>query len=204
MSASIWSMRSDGSRERPVTRLVVGRSDVPASVSPGGSALALTRKTYAEIDERGRAPNTAAVWVVRPDGSDARRLADRSADPAFSPDGERIAFASDRDENGELSYGDRVFFANELYVMHADGSDRRRLTRTRELNERQASWLPGGARIAYQRGKAIDNAEGTVVMQVNADGTCPQPILADPRLRAWHAAPSWRPRPARAARGLRC
>jgi hypothetical protein len=40
---------------------------------------------------------------MRPDGSDARKLAGRSEDPALSPDGRRIAFASDRDENGSLN-----------------------------------------------------------------------------------------------------
>jgi Tol biopolymer transport system component len=204
-SASIWSMRSDGSQERRVTRLIAGRSDVPESFSPDGSALALTRTTNVTIDERGRMANTAEVWVMRPDGSHARRLADRSADPAFSPDGERIAFASDRDQNGELSYGDLVRFANELYVMRADGSNQLRLTRTEALNELQPSWLPGGARIAYQRGQVIDNAEGTVIMQANADGTCARTILADPRLRTWYAAPVSRPRSARAGdRALRC
>jgi Tol biopolymer transport system component len=204
-SASIWSTRPDGSDERQMTRLVTGRSDLPESFSPDGATLAVTRADFVEIDQEGRAANTAEVWVMRPDGSNARRLADRSADPAFSPDGGRIAFASDRAGNGELSYGDRVFYANELYVMDADGSNQRRLTRTKHLNELQPSWLPSGARIAYQRGKAFDNAEGTVVMQMNADGTCARRILADPRLDTWHAAPAWRPVEARAEDdALRC
>jgi Tol biopolymer transport system component len=142
---------------------------------------------------------------MRPDGSDARRLADRTSDPAFSPDGRRIAVAGDRDENGELSYGERVSFANELYIMNADGSHRRRLTSTKNLNELQPSWLPSGTRIAYQRGKAFDNAEGTVLMQINADGRCPRPLLADPGLDTWYAAPAWRPGEARAGdNALRC
>jgi Tol biopolymer transport system component len=193
-TASIWTMRPDGSARRPVTPLVNGRSDLPGSFSPEGATLAFTRATFALPDQEGRVSNTAEVWAMRPDGSDARKLAERSAGPAFSPDGRRIAFVSDRDENGELAYGDRVFAANELYVMDADGSGPRRLSRTRALNERQPSWLPTGPRIAYQRGEAVDNAEGTVVMQVNADGTCATPILADPRLDTWYAAPAWRPR----------
>ena len=204
-SASIWSMRPDGSGRRQVTPDVDGRSEIPESFSPDGGLIAVTRATFAESDAEGRAPNTAEVRALRPDGSSSRRLADRGADPAFSPDGRRIAFASDRDENGELSYGDRVFFANELYVMDADGSDPRRLTRTSGLNELQPSWLPSGARIAYQRGRAFAKAEGTVLMQANADGTCARAILADPGLDPWYAAPVWRPRQARTGdAALRC
>jgi hypothetical protein len=55
---------------------------------------------------------------------------------------------SDRDETGQLSYGDRSFFANELYVMDADGGHPVRLTRTKQLNESSPSWSPDGRVIA--------------------------------------------------------
>ena len=53
------------------------------------------------------------------DGSEQTRLTDNDGDdesPSWSPDGEKIAFASDRD--GPV----------EIYVMDADGSDVTRLT----------------------------------------------------------------------------
>ena len=59
------------------------------------------------------------ICVVHSDGAGFRRLTDTSGDdtmPAFSPDGSRIAFVSERDGN------------KEIYVMHADGSNQRRLT----------------------------------------------------------------------------
>jgi Tol biopolymer transport system component len=200
-TATIWSMRPDGSNQRRVTDVVAGRSDIPGSFSPDGGTLAFSRGAFPQADDDGRIPNSRDVWGMRPDGSGAHRLAERAADPTFSPDGDQLAFASDRDENGELSYGDRVFFANELYSMNPDGSSPRRLTRTRALNEAQPSWLPSGTRIAYQRGRVIGNAQGTVVLQANSDGTCPTPILADSRLRRWYAAPSWRPAEARRGAG---
>jgi Tol biopolymer transport system component len=203
--AWIWSMRPDGSDRREITAPVRGRYEIPGSFSPDGTTLALTRGTYVELDEHRREHNTREVWVMRPDGSDARKLAERSEDPAFSPDGRRIAYASDRDENGSLGYGDKAVFANELYVMGADGSRPRRLTRTPGLNELQPSWLPSGARIAYQRGKQYQNAEYTSVMQANADGSCPQRILAGRPRGPWYAAPAWRPGDARGGdRALRC
>jgi Tol biopolymer transport system component len=204
-TATIWSMRPDGSDQRRVTDVVPGRSDIPGSFSPNGGTLAFSRGSFRHADDDGRVPNSRDVWEMRPDGSGAHRLAERAADPSFSPDGGQIAFASDRDENGELSYGDRAFFANELYSMNPDGSSPRRLTRTRDLNEGQPSWPPSGKRIAYQRGRVIANAQGTIVLQANPDGTCPTPILADSRLRRWYAAPAWRPGEAgRGAEALTC
>ncbi len=61
------------------------------------------------------------VFVIGADGSDRRRLTSGPAvneDPAWSPDGTRIAFQSTRDGNFEI------------YVMDADGSDPINLTRS--------------------------------------------------------------------------
>jgi Tol biopolymer transport system component len=200
-TSSIWSMRPDGSDQSRVTDVVAGRSEIPGSFSPGGGTLAFTRVTMEPLGEQGRVQNGREVWAMAPDGSGARRLAERAADPAFAPDGRRIAFASDRDENGELSYGDRTFSANELYVMTADGSSPRRLTRTRGLDEARPSWLPSGERIAYERGRVTGNARGVVVMEANGDGSCSRPIIRDRRLHTWHAAPAWRPGDARRGDG---
>jgi Tol biopolymer transport system component len=191
-------MRPDGSDLRPITPLVQGRYDIPGSVSPAG-IVAFTRGTYVDPDDTGREKNTNEIWLTGPDGDGTRKIAERSQDPAFSSDGRRIAFSSDRDENGSLSYGDRTFFASELYVMASDGSEPQRLTRTRSLNERQPSWLPSGKRLAYQRGQTYQNAEATLVMQANPDGTCARAVFPNPGpdRRPWYAAPEWRPGDAR-------
>jgi Tol biopolymer transport system component len=52
------------------------------------------------------------------DGSGQRRLTQRGAQPLWSPDGRRIAFVSKRDGNAEI------------YVMNADGSVQRNMTRS--------------------------------------------------------------------------
>jgi Tol biopolymer transport system component len=57
-------------------------------------------------------------------------------DPAWSPDGTRIAFNSFRDNN------------NEIYTMSSDGKDVQRLTYT-EWAEAEPSWSPDGKQIAY-------------------------------------------------------
>jgi TolB protein len=198
--AWIWSMRPDGSDQREVTAPVAGRIESPGSFSPDGAWLAFTRGRDNELDQAsGPSRTSQAVWAMRYDGSDAHKLTGRAQDPAFSPDGRRIIFASDRDQNGWLNYGDRMFFASELYVMNADGSRPRRLTRTRALNERAPSWMPSGSQIAYQRGKQYQNSESFRVLRANADGSCARTVAAGPGRAGWpwYTAPAWRPGNAR-------
>jgi Tol biopolymer transport system component len=199
-TSSLWLMTASGSRPRRLLRSSEGQQDLPGVWSPDGSLLAFTRSWY----DTQTNSSVSAIYLVRPDGSGLRKLSDRASDPAWSPDGRRIAFATDRDENGQLSYGDRVVSANELYVMDADGRNLKRLTRTTDLNETSPSWSPDGGKIAYQRGKVIGNAQGTILLAMNVDGNCVSPIAADPKLFTWYARPAWRPGHATHASSLRC
>jgi Tol biopolymer transport system component len=185
----LWSVRRDGSEPTQLTEAEDWQIYVAGSFSTDGSRLAVTRMTI----EPHTGEATAAVWVMAPDGSGEEKLIEQASSPAFSPDGRRIAFVSDRDRNGELCYGDRCFAANELYVGSADGSSPERLTRTGDLNEARPSWLPDGSRIAYQRGEVIQNAEAMSILETNADGTCEREILRGSGPGAWYASPAWRP-----------
>jgi Tol biopolymer transport system component len=53
--------------------------------------------------------------------------------PVWSPDGRMVAFVSRRDGN------------EEIYVMNADGSGQRRLTRT-PWNDKSPAWSPAQTR----------------------------------------------------------
>ena len=62
--------------------------------------------------------DTGAV-EMNSDGTDVKRLCLGGLDPAYSPNGRRIAFTrDDRDDEG----------AFEIYVMNANGNDQIRLT----------------------------------------------------------------------------
>jgi len=77
--------------------------------------------------------------------------------------------------------------------MDADGSNQRRLTSTKDLNETSPAWAPGGSVIAYQRGQVVDNAQGTGVFLINTDGSCSTEIAFDLKLNVWYANPAWHP-----------
>lgn len=78
----------------------------------------------------------SAIFTVRPDGSDLRRLTTGphfDTGPAYSPNGERIAFGSDRG---------RTF--SDLWVMRADGSNQHRFLEMR-FSEGFPDWQPTGS-----------------------------------------------------------
>jgi len=92
-----------------------------------------------------------ALYAASTSGGAERRLTPAKGDsstpqglffqtePAWSPDGSTIAFASKR--SGTF----------DLYAMKADGSGTRRLTSTKE-DDAQPDWSPDGRRIVFSRG----------------------------------------------------
>lgn len=92
------------------------------------------------------------IYVVNPDGRAVERLTDdgpREAEdfaPAWSPDGRRIAFVSTRTRLPDVPTVNAAP-AEEIYVMNADGTDQRRVTRNTHL-DLAPEWLPDG-RIAF-------------------------------------------------------
>ena len=85
--------------------------------------------------------NNPNLCTMRPDGSDRRLLLGSpfvERDPAWSPDGSRIAY------RGYYGLGDGQY---DLYVVNADGDGVRRLTNGR--NGSDPAWSLDGSRIAF-------------------------------------------------------
>lgn len=85
------------------------------------------------------AEGATGIWTMRGDRSQLRQLTPTAMDtqPALSPNGALVAFESRRDGNGEL------------YLVNADGTGLRRLTRTPDLREGRPAWHPDGRRLAF-------------------------------------------------------
>jgi TolB protein len=79
--------------------------------------------------------NGCDIYVINADGSGLRRLTD-GMDPAWSPDGKRVAFARWRDPRG-------------IYVIDEDGSNETRIFSWSEA--KAPAWSPDGSRIVFTR-----------------------------------------------------
>lgn len=137
--------------------------------------------------------STEAIYVANADGSDARRLTEigqRNDLPTWSPDGREIAFLSDRDGNWDL------------YVMNADGTNVRNVTRNTADNcacagdedvgfgsRDRPSWSPDGSLIAFSSDLA-DSGRNLDVFTIHPDGTGLRRLTKNLAEDGW---PDWSP-----------
>ncbi|MEX2237501.1 MAG: hypothetical protein WEB00_08205 [Dehalococcoidia bacterium] len=184
----LWLVTLQTGETRQLTENLPGVADVLPSASPTGDVIAFSRVNYDE-DGPGARPY---IYTLDLDGGEPELLIEDALEPDFSPDGSRLAYVSRADQNGSLTYGEVTFFAAELYVANADGSDPQRLTQTFELNEGHPTWV-GEQRLVFQRGEKTGDTEASWLLEINADGTCEREVLADATLGVLFSAPSWRP-----------
>lgn len=116
-----------------------------------------TRIVYFAGRLTGPTSNTQDIYAINSDGTNETRLTTAAGvdnQPAFSPDGSKIAFVSFR--GGDTD--------GEIYVMNSDGTNQTRLTNdTRE--DRFPTFTPDGTRITF--GNRVDGHLSTI----NVDGT---------------------------------
>lgn len=135
-----------------------------------------------------------SIWSINPDGSSPTRLTHTQPrgeklpsfvqiydnSPAWSPDGKKTAFISNRNLD------------NALYTMNADGSNVQLVT-DKVLNPGGLAWSPGGGKIALCGGVGITiepNKPFGDIYLVNVDGSELTKLTNDSGV---NGSPTWSP-----------
>jgi len=184
----LWVIDANGGRQVQVTHLSSGGGFVP-SWSPDGRRIAFSAVSadvpVGPVIGTLLAPALhTEIWVVDANGAKPTQLTHTAVGssnaPSWSPDGTRIAFASDRTG------------VPEVYTMKTNGTDVRRLTLPTPPIYPSGNvpvWSPNGSRLAFWSG--IETLFGQVwVMAPNGSGrrpltNCPPPKNCD--------NPAWSP-----------
>jgi TolB protein len=159
----LFVIRADGTGERRITE--DSFNDYSPAWSPDGSRLAF---------ERHAADGEVDIYTIASDGTELQQLTQTSGydgDAAWSPDGTKIAFVHWK------GGGHRV------YVMDADGSNRRILADPSGAEVVAPVWSPDGSTIAFQLYEGgdwdillvgVDSSELTRVTDDRGDETEPE------------------------------
>jgi Tol biopolymer transport system component len=181
--ADIYTMNPDGSGLVNLTDAFGPWSDDDPNWSPDGSKI-----VFASGRGGGDGHLSANnIFVMNADGSNQVQLTFEpdhllSVQPSWSPDGSKLAFASDR--GGDW----------EIFTMNPDGSGQTNVTgpnQNLDYDDRNPDWSPDGSRIVF-----VGVRQGAVeILTSDPDGTDEANLTGDddPPETNWNEYPSYRP-----------
>ncbi len=177
----IFIMNANGSDPRQVTNMTYGACQ-PAW-SPSGLRLVVISPCPKRQDQY----SGAKLYIINADGSglpsELASVAGGDFDPAWSPDGTRIAFTSLRDGS------------SQIYVLNLGDNSVTRLTEApsdvRQPDwSSQPAWSPSGTQIVYTGHGRLTNALQIWVMSDAGQG---RKFLIHRGSELWNFLPAWSP-----------
>lgn len=128
----IWTMTAHGHHLRQVTHIA---NAIFPDYDPSGTVIAFNGQVAGDPNDE--------IFTVHTDGSHLRQITRGSGNndwPAWSPDGRRLAFVSDRSG------------VTQVWTMGRSGHRPTQLTFGGETHDELPDWRPDGKRIAYEQG----------------------------------------------------
>jgi TolB protein len=168
----IWVSDYDGANQR---RITVSR-DLNLNPAWTADARGLAYTSYRRVSTGGE-PDIFLSRIYQGLLENPTKAQGSNFTPAYSPDGTRIAFSSNRDGN------------SEIYVMNSNGTDLRRVT-NHPAGDIAPTWSPTGAQLAFVSDRT--GAGRPQIYIVNVDGTGLRHL---PLNDGWVDGPTWAPAP---------
>ena len=174
----IFTANPDGSDLRQLTDSP--GYDAEATISPDGTKIVFTSARDGDLD----------IYTMDADGSNVKRLTDEpgyDGGPFFSPDGTKIVYRAYHptdstelaDFRGLLAEGLVRPGVLAIYVMNADGSDKRQVTQLSGANF-APFFHPSGQKIIFSSNMDDPTGREFDIYMVNVNGTGLERITSSP------------------------
>ena len=173
----MYTANADGSGLRRLTNYGVYTAE--GTLSPDGRTIVFTSLKDGDLD----------IYTMNVDGTDVRRLTTTpgyDGGPFFSPDGKRIVYRAHHPTDSVELATYRGLLAQEIvrpnrmevWVMNADGSDQRQVTRLGGANF-APFFTPDGQRIIFSSNHRNPRSRNFDLFLVNLDGSGLEQVTTD-------------------------